>query len=201
MPVEGFARLSEKAMFLFDNNIKDYMWAMTLVLLGVNPEQVNLVNWQLHFPGRTDSRFFAGEQLLPYMSDDPSLSRFGDDWALQYRDGSSSQARHFWFYVSLAYYNNAVVSLAGNAQHDPVWTGGFLGFTSSIPFVNALAVGAVAYAERREWINTKPGISEEDFNLGIAGAVLGSQLRRIPSLTNPSDWIRQNLGNPYIAGM
>jgi RHS repeat-associated protein len=187
-PVEALAKLSDRTAAIFNSSMDDYMWAMTLVLMGIDAititpfwfysqndwdAQVKTIN------ARGWSHYWLKKDWLPYnydknKSNDSTVSDVGD-WNEGYFDGSANQAYHFWAYVSTRYYNGDIFSSLSNFIHD-----------------NPLRVD-------------RPGVSISDNKLGLAGIELGYQLGN-PSVScwvatmqcswvnpDPGNWIRTHL--------
>jgi hypothetical protein len=194
LPVEGFAQIAEKAELLFERDRRGMMWALTFVLDGMDAnipmllaQQAKSGNYGTRASNKDRSDLFAGVDLLPYNNIHDRRYPVGayserGDWRAEYWDHTANQAYHFWFYVGVAFFDDEPLSLYGNNEHDPEdkWED-----SSNAP--------------------TQAGITKPDWNLGVAGARLGSLLRQdyimfqancsstIISNIRISSWIRANL--------
>lgn len=193
--------ISDRAMELFEEDIRGYMWGMTNVLIGVDPNKSAV--WTRQFKARfadalpgllrsvnpNNNPYFAGLDLLPYIS---SGQNARGDWNPAFYDGSNNQAFHFWFYVASAYYDGNLIASEGNKLHDPV-SPGRQGI-GKLPVIGPALVGT--------------GASTQDHMLGRAGVVLGVALSDFVSKSasptygysvhDPSEWIRAVLKPPTI---
>ncbi|NJM42605.1 MAG: hypothetical protein HC853_18615 [Anaerolineae bacterium] len=191
-PVEALASISDHAMILFYGVIDDYMWAMTNVILGVDPRQKSpSVCGAFSGMGCTKSEYFVGSLLPHNHVPEDGASEVGD-WNPDFFDGTNNQAFHFWYAVASAYYGESVLAFVGSLIHDPP---------------------ATVIQDAENWIAENIGpappfidgaASWEDWNLTVAGFTLGNKLNPQPicvrckdppisKVTDPSQWIRDNL--------
>jgi hypothetical protein len=209
LPVEGFAKFVDFAMWLFNNDISGMMWGTTNVLLGVDPNEHLFVWFAVPAPpeikyGSNTGKYFVKLNWLPYRnvpSKDQGEAPHSErgDWKSQYWDGTANQAYHFWYSVATTYYNGARWGMLANMGHDPYFLefecllGDDLEKLKDIPILgifNKLAVGT----------------SQEDFNLSLRGIELGKYLSWADILyssgiynitwfpgTDPGKWIRNYL--------
>ncbi|NJM40497.1 MAG: RHS repeat-associated core domain-containing protein [Anaerolineae bacterium] len=187
-PVEGLTNFSEMVdyyvSFLPGNKQENYMRAMTILLIGVDPDISRPSVFAL--TGRNNpNQFFLGQNFLPYKRPvDSAFSEIGD-WNPAYFDTTANQAYHFWFYAAVAYYEGEGFALAGNFSHDGVayprslidWiTGDYLIINNE---------------------NGNPGISSPDLYLGHEGVLFAAAMRDTsggkPVVTNPSQWLKVTL--------
>jgi RHS repeat-associated protein len=159
-PVEGYALIAERAWSLSGGNRDEFMRMMTLTLVGVDPDQ-GAPSWailEILRTGRgvsTDERF-AGLNLLPYADGIREGTSELGDWDPAIFDRSANQAYHHWFYVAVAYYEGNLMSLTVNWAHDdPLGARvaeSLFGLSTAVP-------------------------SQEDYELGVRGAYLGTGMR------------------------
>lgn len=207
--MEALAQLADWAAASF-GDVEGVMWGMTNVLLGVDPNSTDV--WKLGVAGRyninpSSNPYWIGEDWLRYLHD-PSLgARHSEqgDWKSDYWDGTPNQAFHFWYFVSVQYYDNALYANAANIVHDPYWLEGICGDDlqrlNRIPIIGPRITPLFGET------------SQEDFALGLKGMQLGNGLwwsfDVIPSvcvaghctspvkvpggISDPGSWIRANL--------
>ncbi len=125
-PVKALASLSDRAWAAFNGVVSEYIWVMTLVLMGFDPTTYEPSSWY----GRThDERntirssrgwnsYWVGYEWLPHLSGKNTAESWPGDWRRDYFDGSSDQAYHFWAYVSITFYESALWAMAGNIRHE-----------------------------------------------------------------------------------
>ena len=207
LPVEGFANLTDFAMWLFDNDIRGMMWGTTNVLLGVDPNEHLFMWFAVPAPpeytyGSNTGKYFVQQNWLPYKNDSSkdqgklTHSERGD-WNPKYWDGTANQAYHFWYYVATTFYNGDDWGWWANVIHDPYFLectlGDDLEKLKNIPILNLahqLAAGA----------------SHEDYSLSLQGIELGADLWWADEVfsngnydvtlfpgADPGNWIRTNL--------
>jgi RHS repeat-associated protein len=207
-PVEALASLSDKALGLYENDMNGYMWGMTNVLLGIDPNTVpvwergRFVQKTDTFPGQYldadpgNNPSYIGTNWLAFNTQQSSHDSQQGDWLDDYFDGTSNQAFHFWFYAAVSYYNGPVIALAANAYHDPYYVGDPKQM-ESWPILGSL------------WFKNTGETSRQDYQLGVAavqfvldvdpahntawGTSCSLAYCSIPTSANPSTWIKSNL--------
>jgi RHS repeat-associated protein len=200
LPVEGFARTVDFAYWLFDNDYRGMMWALTHVINGMDANEGTIFS-QVGSGGK--STYFIHQDWLPYKHnpqyDDPNwgggergiwIHSLRGDWNEAYWDKTANQAYHFWFYAAVAFFDGPFWAVLGNLIHDPPpW--------DVIDFTNEFLPPP------------KSGKTEPDYRLGISGKDFGSRIRgefmayyyqsrcpsgHWPSISfDPGNWIRANL--------
>lgn len=145
MPVEGFAMLADLSKSHFNGDIRDLLWAMTIVLNNFDANRGSIwlqVDASPISVGSAQSPYFIGENWLPYMHNpDPSHNPrpwcdpqyLGDakhcipdqwthslrgDWSKKYWDKTANQAYHFWFYVAVTFFDGRGLAEFANNYHD-----------------------------------------------------------------------------------
>ena len=104
------------------------MWALTHIINGFDPN-VGAVWTQVGSGGK--SPYFIYQDWLPYKHnpqyDDPNwgggergiwIHSLKGDWKEGYWDKTANQAYHFWFYVSVAFFDGTAWARFGNWVHD-----------------------------------------------------------------------------------
>lgn len=179
LPVDGFVAFASFSQSHYFTNIRDLVWAMTIVLNDMD------ANYGLVAPQATGYRTsptnpnFIGEDWLPYKTTGekkwcfpegsnncwtkrPWVQSLRGDWRAGYWDKTANQAFHFWFYAAVAFFDTESWSFIGNTLiHDrPPYT--YYDFIGSDP----------------EEIPPLPSQSTiPDIKLGLMGLTLGSKLR------------------------
>jgi len=142
---------------------------------------------------RGNNPYFVGDNWLPYRNHpritDWTHSQIGD-WRPDLWDKTANQAFHFWYYVSVQFYDKAGWAAFANIWHD-----------TPPKFQDYDYVGSDEYQKPPE-----PQVSRPDFILGKLGIDLGDNLGYeswLQSLLvcntqqkaniNPGEWIRANL--------
>jgi RHS repeat-associated protein len=208
LPVEGFARFVDFSQFVFQGDIRDMMWGITLVLNDFDANK-GLVSLQV-LQGEARSPYYIHNDWLPYRNnplyDDPNwgggeygiwIHSLRGDWKAEYWDKTANQAYHFWFYAAVAFFDGRGLAEIGNLIHD-----------------NPGQWEDYDYLSSPE--NEAPpssGISKPDYDLAFQGMDLGDQLRYDYNLmeefnfwgcdakkvhpewkwTEPGNWIRDHL--------
>jgi hypothetical protein len=187
-PVEGLANFSEMLEFYLwfvpGNKQENYMRAMTILLVGVDPDQSRPSVFVLT-GRRNPSEFFLGQYFLPYKR--PVDSRFSEigDWNPSYYDTGSNQAYHFWYWVAVAYYEGEGLAFVFNASHEQ----------GALPRSAVDWITGSFYIENNE--GGDPSMSSPDWYLGNEGVLFAAAMRDNsggkPVVTNPSNWLRVTL--------
>ena len=207
LPVEALARLADSAVSSF-GEADGFMWGMSNVLLGIDPNKTS--PWKLGLAGRYNidssaNPFWIKGNWLKYRHN-PSLGgRHSErgDWRPDFWDGTPNQAYHFWYFASVGYYDNRFIGYAGNLVHDPYFLEGICGDDltklDAIPGIGPSITGFTTET------------SEEDYRLSLKGIELGRGLwwsfklpsvcvrgictpSNVPwSINAPGAWIRTNL--------
>jgi RHS repeat-associated protein len=112
-----------------------------------------------------------------------------EGWDKKYDDESYAQVYHFWFYVACAYFDGEGIAYAGNFKHDGAsvigedaaraWN---LGVSIGFPIGNGAIVDILAPSVTKEMVeglslDIGVGVSKADYDLGLAGIELASDLR------------------------
>jgi hypothetical protein len=201
LPVEGLAKLVDFGQFVFQGDIRDMMWGITLVLNDFDANRGFI--WS-QVPNQANSSYYIHQDLLRYghnsLYDDPNWgggeygqwihSRRGD-WNEKYWDKTANQAYHFWFYAAVAFFDGSGWAATGNIVHDsPPW--------DNYNYITSPDDEAPP----------SRGRSKADYDLGLQGMYLGEDLRMasiIQDITgdcdpfseiylkSPGDWIRSHL--------
>ena len=206
-PVEGFATLADLSKTQFNGDIRDLVWAMTVVLNDLDANR-GMIWWQIKFTGQAGSPYYIHEDWLPYRNnpeyDDGNwgAGEYGiwvhslrGDWNKKYWDKTANQAYHFWGLLAITFFDGLVAGNIGNWNHDG------------------------NYAQQEYYDFNDPGheneapppsgISEPDYNLSLQAISLGKQLNweskargfygcnptLVPgfSYTDIGSWIRSHL--------
>ena len=205
-PVESFAQYVDYAFYLFDNNIRGAMWALTLTLDGMDAN-AGVVWAQAGVPHRT---YWLNSNWLPYKNnqeynnydwdDNGVRGGKGDtwihsqrgDWNVKYWDKTANQAFHFWYFVAVTFFDRGDWATTANIVHESGrWENLSLLEDDDAP--------------------SKRGKTKEDWDLSNAGMILGERLYGDYSIsildecyshmfdyyihtnTKPGAWIRANL--------
>lgn len=204
LPVEGFAKFVDFGRFVFNGDIRDMMWAITIVLDDFDANR-GFVWSQVRNPA--NSPYYIHQDWLPYRHtsqyDDPDwgggeygiwIHSLRGDWKSDYWDKTANQAYHFWFYVAVAFFDGSGWATSGNLVHDaPPWD----------EYDYILSSEDEAPPPR--------GRSKPDYYLGLQGIYLGEKLRMESIIqdvigdcdnseiynsayfTMPGDWMRSRL--------
>jgi RHS repeat-associated protein len=183
LPVEGFAMLADLSKSQFNGDIRDLLWAMTIVLDDFDANRGPI--WQ-QAPapwvsiGPATSPYFIRMDWLPYQHNpkydkqpwcDPTSPNncFGikwihslrGDWNTKYWDKTANQAYHFWFYVAVTFFDGRGWAELANNIHDG-------GNVTTYDFSGSLEGQAPP----------PPNVSSQpDRNLAFQGMDLGETLR------------------------
>src|SRR5690606_13760080 len=178
LPVDGFASFASFSQNNYFSNIRDLVWAMTIILDDMDANRGDVWRQATGYLGSAGNPNFIKEDWLPYKTageEDWCFPEDSDncwhkskwvhslrgDWRAEYWDKTANQAYHFWFYVAVAFFDNEAISVAGNLYHDkPPIT--FYDFVGSDPY------------------KTPPLPSQStlpDIRLGLIGTNLGLKLR------------------------
>jgi len=131
LPVEGFAELVGKAYEEFGYDYRGMMWGLTRIIDGMDPNRKMPVWYQGWKQITLMNNEWVGQDWLPY--NNPTLEEIKDeggrtwlysergDWRKEYWDKTPNQAYHFWFYVSIEYFDEfgRVFAEFANFYHDP----------------------------------------------------------------------------------
>lgn len=212
-PVEALAFLADKAYSDFGKDLRGFMWGMTILLLGIDPNTTEHDIWTLGMAEdyRPDnSPYSVGLNWLPYLKPDTSLESEIGDWDPDIFDGSSNQAFHFWYFAAVTYYDAGIMAFIGNQGHDPHYLEGILG--DDLEKCKDLE-GNIIYDGLNEWSQHTANTNRQDWNLSNRGIAFANQIisllfiegcnfgdcDHIPSpdsvSTVPGTWIRANLKN------
>jgi hypothetical protein len=220
LPVEGFAMLADNSKDHFNGDIRDLVWAMTIVLddmdanRGLIWQQTSAAPFTIK---STRSPYFIKQDWLPYKHNskydrkpeegnswcypegssncvnEPWIHSLRGDWNTKYWDKTANQAYHFWFYVAVTFFDDSLFASYANFYHDNPYRVATYDFSGS----------AENEAPPTPNMSTQP-----DRNLAFAGIDLGHRLGReyirskyncdpeiISSLisTDIGNWIRANL--------
>lgn len=169
LPVEGLAQLADFALPLYDYNIKNTVWALTIIIDGFDANR-NEAIWHQGWKGIHDGTYWLGYDWLAYQNN-PDYdvynwegtgetwihSRRGD-WRKEYWDKTSNQAYHFWFPVAVTFYDNVGWAHVANIVHDS-------------PFY-WVDVDSLSDEEAPPY----SGYTKQDWNLSLVGMRLGQKL-------------------------
>ncbi len=128
LPVEGFAQFADLAYTIFERDISDTLWAMTITINGMDAN-TGPVWKQAAGYGKSGLRFFIEENWLPYENDisydvenwrgtDPWIHSRRGDWNIKYWDKTANQAYHFWFFVAVGAFDGSAQSNVANIYHE-----------------------------------------------------------------------------------
>jgi RHS repeat-associated protein len=215
LPVEGFAQFADIAYTIFERDISDTLWAMTITINGMDANAGSV--WKQTREGYgLSAKFDMGENWLPYENDISKNvenwngtggkksvwvhSRRGD-WNINYWDKTANQAYHFWFFVAVGAFDGAIHSNGGNIYHEIFQQHALKEWQTTEEIIN------LGDGEAPRW----RGVSEPDWNLSMAGIRLGNYYGNIladlkymdcndalfspytQSVIPPGSWIRSNL--------
>jgi hypothetical protein len=179
LPVDGFAAFASFSQSHYFSNIRDLVWAMTIVLNDFDANRGLVWKQATGYMGGAKNGNFIGQDWLAYSNniefnkewcyppgsndcypDEWVHSRRGD-WKVKYWDKTANQAFHFWFYAAVSFFDGAGYATAGNEFHDrlPV---------TNYDFINSPEWEVPPHPRQ----STNP-----DRALGYAGMRLGSNLR------------------------
>jgi hypothetical protein len=181
-PVEGFATLADLSKSHFNGDIRDLVWAMTIVLNDFDANQ-GAISGQV-LTGGASSFYYIRQDWLPYRNDpkydDPNwgagergiwFHSLRGDWSEKYWDKTANQAYHFWGLLAITFFDGRSMGELANWQHD----GNYLGhqqenydYSHSDPNVAP----------------PKSGISRPDYDLSLQAIALGDWLRLESDLQN-----------------
>jgi len=217
-PVEALAELTRYAYNLFGKDSEGWMWGMTNVLVGLDPNDYyflslgifdighNQINGSLH-----SNRYFVGQNWLPYKRDpindfyypgdtvkmEKAVSSEIGDWNPNYFDGTANQAYHFWYFAASDYYDGDLLPFVGNLVHDPYFLEAGCGedLIGGDGKINLRNLSWFWNPFLRKWPDKVTGTSHEDFMLSLKGMEFGAFLRSplTSSFIQPDQWIRDNL--------
>jgi hypothetical protein len=194
-PVEGFAILADLSKSQFNGDIRDLVWAMTLVLDDFDANRGPIWPQATGLMGGAGSNYFVGQDWLSYRNNpdydkypwcDPTNANncvnskwthsLRGDWKKNYWDKTANQAYHFWFYAAVAFFDGTDFALIGNAYHDK-------GEVTSYDFI-----GSQENEAPPPWnVSSQP-----DKDLAYQGVALGYTLR--------NEHLLQSLGCTTIPG-
>jgi RHS repeat-associated protein len=206
-PVEAFATFADLSKSRFDGNIRDQVWAMTIVLNDFDANR-GMISTQVF--GSAESPYYIHQDWLRYKNnpdyDDPSwgageegtwIHSLRGDWSEKYWDKTANQAYHFWGLLAITFFDGYFFGDTANWQHDG----------------NYLWQQQENYDFSHSDPNKAPppsGISKPDYDLSLRAISLGDQLRReayfqdnvfhgceeqwkFVGYTDIGQWIRANL--------
>lgn len=193
LPVEGFAELVGKAYEDFGNDYRGMMWGLTRVIDGMDPNRKMPVWYQGWKQIRIPSNEWVEQDWLPY--NNPTLEKIKDkrgdfwlysergDWRKEYWDKTPNQAYHFWFYVSIEFFDEFGRGFAelANLVHDPWFQWEEIDFDDP---------------------RTPPpsaGVTKQDYELSMKGIELGHILRWEDALkrqVDPCDALEYDFFDP-----
>jgi hypothetical protein len=197
LPVEALAQLVDYSQQLLGDK-QGIMWALTNVLLGVDPNSINV--WKLGlkdsymiFPN--SNPYYVGQDWLLYKHDPLLGKRHSEqgDWKDEYWDGTPNQAYHFWYSAATEYYDNHFFAVTANLVHDPYYLEWLCGDDlEKLGFINI---------DGQSITNHFNETSSQDFFLANIGMEFGSTMWWFGSFPyfSPGNWIRANLSStdPY----
>jgi hypothetical protein len=214
-PMYRFISFMQFAASLYsDMEVDQYMIDVTELLHGIRYDP-NLgrsflqQSMGMYQPKNPPSPYFLGGQSFNDPEDleqvNGSMPYADMGWATQYWDHLGNQAYHFWFYVALAYFDGEIPAGLGNFVHD--------GYETALGKIYQCTVGNTLGRVFPIRLHTGPGVSRQDYDLGVQGARLGSALMRwnLSFVSDPpsrdlgvrpsqvADWIRNNLASASYA--
>jgi hypothetical protein len=123
MPVEGFAMFTDLALSKLDYDIRDAVWATTLIINGFDANSAWPIWLQAFVGGTNYSSSFIGQNWLPYK--DASCADIGwwvcserGDWKVEYWDKTANQAYHGWFFAAAMFFHGNLVANFANNYHE-----------------------------------------------------------------------------------
>jgi len=179
LPVDGFAAFTSFSQSQYFSNIRDLIWAMTIVLNDFDTNRGPVWKQATGSMGGAENGNFIGQDWLAYSnniefnkewcyppdSNDCYHSEWvhslRGDWKTTYWDKTANQAYHFWFYAAVTFFDGAGYAIAGNEFHDHVPV-------TKYDFINSPEWEAPPHPRQ----STVP-----DRALGYAAIRLGSRLR------------------------
>jgi RHS repeat-associated protein len=174
-PVEGFATLADLSKTQFNGDIRDLVWAITIVLNDFDANR-GMISKQIMYTGSAGSPYYIHQDWLPYRNnpefDDLNwgggeygkwIHSLRGDWNQKYWDQTANQAYHFWGLLAISFFDGPVVGNIANWQHD-----GSYSKQESHDF-NDPANENVAPPNH--------GISKPDYDLSLQAIRLGGRLR------------------------
>jgi hypothetical protein len=220
-PVEGFAETVDFAYWIFNNDYRGMLWALTNIINGMNPQQGPV--WiQVKINNTQNNKYYIGQDWLPYRNDPSAndanwgggekgiwIHSLRGDWAKKYWDKTANQAYHFWFYVATSFFDGQAIAETGNAVHDG--KSDWEDYDYSQTGVNIYNPLSRINRPVEKVPPPKSGISEPDYMLGIKGIEFGARMKHeylenneyfrdcfnqrpvLPLSFKPGDWIRNNL--------
>jgi hypothetical protein len=191
MPVDGFAAFAGFSELNYFSNIRDLVWAMTIVLNDMDANRGAIWRQALDdkmFPklglGPARSSYFIKGDWLPYQTqgsyrwcfpkenkdncwrEEWTHSRIGD-WKAEYWDKTANQAYHFWFYVATTFFNTVGAAEIGNLVHENLF-----------PYRQPVAEYNFITSPEFDPPPLPSQGTEPDIRLAVAGEGLGSKLRK-----------------------
>lgn len=181
-PVEGFATLADLSKSHFNGDIRDLVWAMTIVLNDFDANR-GAISGQV-LTGGAGSHYWIHQDWLPYRNDPEyddlnwGAGEYGKwihslrgDWSEKYWDKTANQAYHFWGLLAITFFDGRSMGDLANWQHDGNYPGhqqGNYDYSHSNPNVAP----------------PKSGISKPDYDLSLQAIALGDWLRLESDLQN-----------------
>ena len=169
LPVEGLAQLTDFALPLYDYNIENAMWALTIIIDGFDASRDEKI-WYQGWKGINNEKYWLGYNWLAYQNN-PSYNVYNwegtgetwvhsrrGDWRKEYWDKTANQAYHFWFPVAVTFYDNVGWAHIANIVHDS-------------PFY-WVDVDVLKDKEAPPY----SGYTKQDWNLSLAGMRLGQKI-------------------------
>jgi hypothetical protein len=193
-PMERFEAFMAYAAGLYgDDETDQFMVDVTAVLHG---HEYDTEGGYAFYTQRRDfsSKYFLGHDTNWRFFHDANDSP-GEGWAEEYKDGSTTQVYHFWFYVASAYFDGGAKAYGGNFLHDGYATP--VGETIAPIWNDAVERLGIGEDYLMSTGDIESGVTRADYDLGALGVDLGMRLGT-SYLKGPSEvsgWLGDNLSN------
>ena len=180
LPVEGFAMLADNSKDHFNADIRDLIWAMTVVLNNFDANRGMIAGQVLI---GANSPYYIKQDWLPYQNNpDHNDKNWGGgengewihslrgDWSEKYWDKTANQAYHFWGLLAITFFDGNFTGDIANWQHD----GNYFGRQENYDFSHSDPSVAPPNS----------GVSKPDYDLSLQAIRFGSWLSLESSLQN-----------------